>query len=134
MRPASEVWQQAVDALFRSARPVAGDPEIASVDHDVAAAIIEQDRAALVAEIVAWLRAKYTVTDEFSTIRRPVNPDGFEAADRITALIAAGDRLAGFAGHDHQCFERNPNGVHLPRCTCGFTDALKAWRKETGHE
>lgn len=56
MRPASEVWQQAVDALFRSARPVAGDPEIASVDHDVAAAIIEQDRAALVAEIVAWLR------------------------------------------------------------------------------
>jgi len=56
MRPAVEVWKQAVDAFLRSARPVAGDPEIASVDYDVAAAIIEQDRAALVAEIVAWLR------------------------------------------------------------------------------
>lgn len=55
MRPAVEVWKQAVDAFLRSARLVAGDPETASVDHDVAAAIIEQDRAALVAEIVAWL-------------------------------------------------------------------------------
>lgn len=39
-------------------------------------------------DLVQRLRAKYTVTDEFSTIRRPVNPDGHEAADRIEALEA----------------------------------------------
>lgn len=59
MRPAVEVWKQAVDAFLRSARLVADDPETASVDYDVAAAIIDQDRAALVAEIVAWLRDQY---------------------------------------------------------------------------
>ena len=43
--------------------------------------------------LVERLRAKYTVTDEFSTIRRPVNPDGHEAADRIEALEAENERL-----------------------------------------
>ena len=38
--------------------------------------------------LIERLRAKYTVTDEFSTIRRPVNPDGFEAADHIEKLEA----------------------------------------------
>lgn len=61
MRPAVEVWTQAVDAFLRSARLVADDPEIASVDYDVAAAIIAQDRAALVAEIVRFLLQKRTI-------------------------------------------------------------------------
>ena len=43
--------------------------------------------------LIERLRAKYTVTDEFSTIRRPVNPDGFEAADHIEALEAENERL-----------------------------------------
>ena len=38
--------------------------------------------------LIERLRAKYTVADEFSTIRRPVNPDGFEAADHIEKLEA----------------------------------------------
>jgi hypothetical protein len=46
------------------------------------------------------------------------------------ALIAAGDRLAGFAAHDSEC----ALGLRGPACSCGYTDALKAWRKETGHE
>ena len=44
-------------------------------------------------DLMQWLRAKYTVTDEFSTIRRPVNPDGHEAAARIEALEAENDSL-----------------------------------------
>ena len=43
--------------------------------------------------LIERLRAKYTVTDEFSTIRRPVNPDGFEAADHIEKLEAEVERL-----------------------------------------
>jgi hypothetical protein len=55
--------------------------------------------------------------------------DIYTRSDRITALIAAGDRLAGFAGHDDEC-----DWADRERCECGLTDALKAWRKETGHE
>ena len=49
-------------------------------------------------------------------------------ADRITALIAAGDKLAGFADHDFGClhYERNDS------CDCGYTDAWKAWHNLTG--
>lgn len=47
-------------------------------------------------DLVQRLRAKYTVTDEFSTIRRPVNPDGHEAADRIEALEAENETLRHF--------------------------------------
>jgi crotonobetainyl-CoA:carnitine CoA-transferase CaiB-like acyl-CoA transferase len=43
--------------------------------------------------LVERLRAKYTVTDEFSTIRRPVNPDGHEAADLIGAQAREIERL-----------------------------------------
>ena len=43
--------------------------------------------------LIERLRAKYTVADEFSTIRRPVNPDGFEAADHIEKLEADKARL-----------------------------------------
>ncbi len=49
-------------------------------------------------------------------------------ADRITALIAAGDRLAGFAGHDDQC-QIMTHGVwsdEVP-CTCGYGAAWQAW-------
>ena len=43
--------------------------------------------------LVDRLRAKYTVTDEFSTIRRPVNPDGHEAADLIETQAREIERL-----------------------------------------
>ena len=43
--------------------------------------------------LIERLRAKYTVTDEFSTVRRPVNPDGPEAADHIEKLEADNARL-----------------------------------------
>jgi hypothetical protein len=60
--------------------------------------------------------------------------DGRLAADRITALIAAGDRLAQFARHDFGCaYEQKWWRKNRP-CSCRYIDALKAWRKETGHE
>lgn len=43
--------------------------------------------------LVERLRGKYTVTDEFSTIRRPVNPDGHEAADLIETQAREIERL-----------------------------------------
>ncbi len=54
-----------------------------------------------------------------------------EAADRIEALIAAGDRLADVFWHNSECavYYRTPKP-----CNCGLDDALKAWHKETGHE
>jgi hypothetical protein len=48
--------------------------------------------------------------------------------DRITALIAAGDKLAGFAGHDERCWEP------LNPCNCGYTDAWKAWQEVRGDD
>ena len=46
---------------------------------------------------------------------------------RITALIAAGDKLAGFAGHDKwSCDVRG--------CSCGYTDAWKKWQEVRGDE
>lgn len=46
------------------------------------------------------------------------------------ALIAAGDRLAGFAGHDFGClhYERNDS------CDCGYTEAWKAWKEARGDD
>ena len=49
--------------------------------------------------------------------------------DRITALIAAGDRLYGFTDHYNEC-----DWADRERCECGLTDALKAWREVSGHE
>lgn len=50
-----------------------------------------------------------------------------EAADRLTAMKAAGDGLAGFAGHKLECCM----GKRLGRqyCTCGMTDKLKQWKE-----
>lgn len=48
------------------------------------------------------------------------------------ALIAAGDRLSGFAVHDDDC-QIVTDGVWsdpIP-CTCGFTEAWRAWRDAT---
>ena len=48
-------------------------------------------------------------------------------ADKIEALIAAGKKLAGFAGHDFGClyYQRNDS------CDCGYTEALQAWKELT---
>lgn len=47
-----------------------------------------------------------------------------EAADRIEALIAAGDKLAGFATCDNDvCFSG-----HGKPCNCGYEAAEQAWR------
>ena len=49
------------------------------------------------------------------------------AADRITAMKAAGDGLAGFAGHiEWECGEQEQD---TPHCTCGYTAALKQWKE-----
>jgi hypothetical protein len=53
-------------------------------------------------------------------------------ADRIAALIAAGDRLAGFAGHDDGCSSGGPYPFPEDRCTCGYTEAWKQWKEVRG--
>lgn len=45
-----------------------------------------------------------------------------EAADRIEALIEAGDRLAGFGDHYNEC-----DWADRERCECGLTEALNTW-------
>ena len=54
-------------------------------------------------------------------------------SDRITALIAAGDKLNELACHQDDC-EIVTHGVWsdpIP-CTCGYTDAWKAWQEVRG--
>lgn len=53
-----------------------------------------------------------------------------EAADRIAALIAAGDKLAGFDGHWHGCRKFDP-AEYDPPCSCGYVEAVKAWKELT---
>jgi hypothetical protein len=50
---------------------------------------------------------------------------------RIAALIAAGDKLAGYAEHVLDC-----NDNYRPRkpCDCGYTEAWKAWTEARGDE
>ena len=55
-----------------------------------------------------------------------VNPDGPEAADRLTAMKAAGDGLRWFVGHTRICAA---NMFMDEGCTCGLTDAIKQWKE-----
>ena len=48
------------------------------------------------------------------------------SADRLTAMKAAGDGLAGFAGHTRICAA---NMFMDEVCTCGLTAALKQWKE-----
>jgi hypothetical protein len=51
-----------------------------------------------------------------------------EAADRLTAMKAAGDGLAGFVRHVGGCRAGIwPNHGHP--CDCGITAALKQWKE-----
>lgn len=57
------------------------------------------------------------------------------AKDRITALIAAGDKLNELACHQDDC-EIVTHGVWsdpIP-CTCGYTEAWKAWTEARGDD
>ncbi len=45
----------------------------------------------------------------------------------IEALIAAGNKLAGFAGHTDDCREVLAAWGEVELCTCGYTEAWKAW-------
>jgi hypothetical protein len=51
-----------------------------------------------------------------------VNATCDQAADRIEALIEAGDRLAGFGDHYNEC-----DWADRERCECGLTEALNTW-------
>ncbi len=51
-----------------------------------------------------------------------------ETADRLTAMKAAGDGLAGLAVHTKQCPIIKGWG-QAGNCTCGLTDALKQWKE-----
>lgn len=48
----------------------------------------------------------------------------------IAALIAAGDKLAGFAGHDYIC-PTQQWGRWAEPCDCGYTEAAMAWKELT---
>lgn len=55
--------------------------------------------------------------------------DGLKVRDRrIADLEAAGWALFWYADHNHQCLVRRPNGINLPRCTCGFDEVRKDWK------
>lgn len=51
------------------------------------------------------------------------------AIDALAALIAAGDKLAGYAVHDWDC--EDMTGAYPGSCSCGYTEAWKAWKKES---
>jgi len=52
-----------------------------------------------------------------------------EAADRLTAMKAAGDGLAGFAGHKDDCHEVLAAWGEVEACSCGYTEAWKQWKE-----
>ena len=53
--------------------------------------------------------------------------------NRATRTLAeAGDRLAGYAGHDRECWAWTPNCEYRDGCTCGLDQALADWRKAKG--
>lgn len=47
------------------------------------------------------------------------------AHDRLTVMKAAGDALAGFAGHTWMCRANGP----MPQCDCGLDAVLKQWKE-----
>jgi len=53
------------------------------------------------------------------------------SADRIAALIEAGDRLAGMAVHRKDCIVVRGWGK-AGECTCGYTEAVRAWKEVRG--
>lgn len=54
--------------------------------------------------------------------------------DQLAAMKAAGDGLAGFAGHDDSCDTvMTPWTDPGPVCDCGYTKAWKAWSAANGH-
>lgn len=52
-----------------------------------------------------------------------------EASDRLTAMKAAGDGLAGFAGHTDDCREVLAAWGYVEACSCGYTEAWKQWKE-----
>lgn len=52
-------------------------------------------------------------------------------AERIAALIAAGDKLAWFAGHEDDCASSMAWADPAP-CDCGHHEAWAAWQALTG--
>lgn len=79
-------------------------------------------------ELIKRLRA-----EEHWAIERSEAELKREAADRITALIEAGDRLAELGWHYDGCQIHGRRYVR-PRCTCGYTEAVKAWKEARGNE
>ncbi len=49
--------------------------------------------------------------------------------DRLTAMKAAGDGLAGFAGHKDDCHEVLAAWGEVEACSCGYTEAWKQWKE-----
>ena len=77
-------------------------------------------------DLVAWLREAEAYPDPMLRSRIKA------AADALAALIAAGDKLAGYAGHGDDC----GSGVWTDPvpCDCGYTEAWKAWKKARGND
>ena len=97
------------------------------------------------ASLVERLRALYvwpqSVADHYADTLTPrqikqLYEVGFaadEAADRITALEAMCETLAGFAEHDSDCVLGIPKAIRSrssiqEECTCGLSEALTEYR------
>lgn len=48
---------------------------------------------------------------------------------RLTAMKAAGDALAGFAGHEDDCREVLAAWGEVEACSCGYAEAWKQWKE-----
>lgn len=70
-----------------------------------------------------WVEPEHDIVDE---------ADLLEAADALAALIAAGDKLAGYAGHDDTC--EDVTGAYPGSCSCGYSAAMKAWKEARGDD
>jgi len=83
---------------------------------------------ALTAALKAW-------SDKTEWVQQTSQPHelGWHRADvlrdRIAALIAAGDKLAGFDQHDEFC---GVNAYAPKPCDCGYTEAWKQWQEARG--
>ena len=60
------------------------------------------------------------------------NADNLALGLRLTATRAAGEKLAGFAGHDDGCKVMVVGIWSDPvECTCGYSEALPEWKALT---
>lgn len=93
------------------------------------------DDSGLIALLMEWDKLESQVLSPRVALHIAGHIEAMKAVIRakdeeIERLREAGDKLAGYAGHDAQC--EDVTGAYPGSCSCGYTRAWKAWRAALG--